>query len=210
MKRSGIYQIINRINGKRYIGSAACFQQRFSMHRLRLRRGEHHSPHLQASWNKYGEFAFKFAPLLVCSRAALLMYEQRLIDAYTPEYNVCPTAASWLGHKHTPESCARMSASRTGKKLSSEHVANMSRVRKGKKLSPERIAALVNARLGKPLSAETRAKISQSRLGKKLPPEVCAKMSASRTGKKLPPRSPETLARMSKAQTARWARVRFS
>jgi predicted GIY-YIG superfamily endonuclease len=35
----GIYEIANRVNGKRYIGSAAFFNKRWSQHRGLLRRG---------------------------------------------------------------------------------------------------------------------------------------------------------------------------
>jgi hypothetical protein len=54
---TGVYQIINLTNGKRYIGSAANkrgFDQRWSIHRTLLFQGKHHSSKLQNAWNKYG------------------------------------------------------------------------------------------------------------------------------------------------------------
>jgi DNA adenine methylase len=59
----GIYEIANRVNGKRYIGSAAYFNKRWSQHRHQLRRGTHHCAHLQRAWTKYGESEFVFRVL---------------------------------------------------------------------------------------------------------------------------------------------------
>ena len=57
---SGIYQIINEVNQKRYIGSSSDVTRRFFMHKSLLRRGKHPNKHLQSSWNKHGENFFKF------------------------------------------------------------------------------------------------------------------------------------------------------
>ena len=48
------------MNGKKYVGSAVNFKRRRRKHRKSLRKGTHHSPHLQNAWNKYGEDNFKF------------------------------------------------------------------------------------------------------------------------------------------------------
>lgn len=66
--QSGIYEIVNTVNGKRYIGSAKKFKIRWSKHVSALRLCKHHSRHLQAAWNKYGEAAFKFLPILTCQQ----------------------------------------------------------------------------------------------------------------------------------------------
>jgi len=55
---SGIYRIVNRINGKFYIGSAANLKGRKKNHFEKLNANVHPSKHLQASWNKYGRDAF--------------------------------------------------------------------------------------------------------------------------------------------------------
>jgi len=55
-----IYRITNMANGKFYIGSADSFARREWQHKYALRRNEHKNPHLQASWNKYGEEMFVF------------------------------------------------------------------------------------------------------------------------------------------------------
>lgn len=60
MKGKFIYKIINAVNGKFYVGSTTNTRERFRTHRNRLRNNKHHSKHLQAAWNKYGEQAFVF------------------------------------------------------------------------------------------------------------------------------------------------------
>ncbi len=60
MKGQFIYKIINTANGKFYVGSTTNTRERFRTHRTRLRNNKHHSKHLQAAWNKYGESTFVF------------------------------------------------------------------------------------------------------------------------------------------------------
>lgn len=59
----GIYQIKNLITSKVYVGSSKNIYKRWQDHRRNLRLNKHHSPYLQASWNKYGEDCFKFSIL---------------------------------------------------------------------------------------------------------------------------------------------------
>jgi group I intron endonuclease len=60
MKGQFIYKIINTVNGKFYVGSTTNTRERFRTHRNKLRRNKHHTKHLQAAWNKYGESMFVF------------------------------------------------------------------------------------------------------------------------------------------------------
>lgn len=64
---SGVYQIYNTVNGKRYIGSSIHIEQRFKEHLRNLRANKHVNAHLQSAWNKYGEHSFvdvKYYPSL--------------------------------------------------------------------------------------------------------------------------------------------------
>jgi len=58
--KSGIYEILNLENNKRYIGQSVNITSRWSQHRSSLRKGIHGNTYLQSSWNKYGEQAFVF------------------------------------------------------------------------------------------------------------------------------------------------------
>ena len=102
--KSGVYEIVCRITGKRYIGSSATLGKRKESHLYSLRRGRHHSVKLQRAWDKYGEDSFVFNVLLICSKQMLLVYEQILIDAYSAVkrgYNIAMKAGSRAGVKHS-------------------------------------------------------------------------------------------------------------
>ncbi len=61
----GIYRILNLINNKSYVGSAVSIMLRFSVHKTLLKKNKHFNKHLQASYNKYGIYNFKFEILEV-------------------------------------------------------------------------------------------------------------------------------------------------
>lgn len=57
---TGIYKIVNKINGKHYVGSSINIDKRWSGHRYLLINNKHENQHLQNAWNKYGEDTFEF------------------------------------------------------------------------------------------------------------------------------------------------------
>ena len=59
-KKQGIYQILNLINNKCYVGSSIDILHRFSWHRNMLRKSKHSNKHLEHAWIKYGENNFVF------------------------------------------------------------------------------------------------------------------------------------------------------
>ena len=83
---SGIYKITNTSNGKFYIGSAVSIKSRWRVHRCQLRRGCHHSPHLQRAWDRLGERAFEFSVIEYVEKDKLLEVEQKYLDMLKP-YN---------------------------------------------------------------------------------------------------------------------------
>lgn len=129
---SGVYEIVNLIDGRRYVGSTANASSRWSKHRLYLRRGTHHSRYLQNAWRKHGEASFSFRLLLVCSPEDLLFFEQRALDRLAPEYNVTRTAGSIRGVKRTPEFCAALGARKRGVSPSLETRAKIAAALRGK------------------------------------------------------------------------------
>lgn len=84
-----IYQILNKVNGKFYIGSTKDWYTRKSQHLQHLTRDKSPSKILQNSWNKYGESSFEFVVLEVVEiQDQLIEREQHYIDILKPEFNV--------------------------------------------------------------------------------------------------------------------------
>lgn len=158
----GIYQIVNIVNGKKYIGSTVKFKQRWYRHKMMLKNGSHHAKQLQNSWNKHGENAFKFEILLTCKREELIEHEQAFIDKYKPEYNICPIAQSSRGRITTDETKEKLAAIRRGYVLPKKVREKISHSHKGKKMPP--------------ISNEHRKKLSIAATGRKHTEESRAKM----------------------------------
>lgn len=187
-KQSGIYEIINTANGKRYIGQSQNMKERWAAHRWHLRRGEHHCQPLQHTWNKYGEGAFKFLPILTCQLSMLDFYEQQLLDRARPEYNVCPVAGSCRGTKHTPERRALLLGNTfsLGFKHPPEFGQAISERNKGRIQSKDHVAKSAAARTGGKRSDAARRNMSVSHVGTTRSPESRAKQAATNTGRKFP------------------------
>ncbi len=60
-RKCGVYQIVNQINGKIYVGSTyRTFQRRWREHVSNLKNNCHDNAHLQAAWNLHGQDNFLF------------------------------------------------------------------------------------------------------------------------------------------------------
>jgi group I intron endonuclease len=138
----GIYRIVNRENGRIYIGSTINLKQRFYSHRKDLRAGRHHSGRLQNAFNKYGEQQFLFEPLILCAKSDLLMYEQVLIDEFKPFYNIAKVAGSRLGVPTSSEARKKQSDKKLGTRLSERHKDNIRRGLRGQPKSDDHKVAL--------------------------------------------------------------------
>lgn len=106
-KNQGVYIIKNKINGKIYVGSTAdTFDRRWKNHRKKLREGKHHSKHLQASWNKYGEENFEFKVLEVTEDNQCRKREGYYISLYNscnPKFGYNEAKVDLNGHTHISE-----------------------------------------------------------------------------------------------------------
>lgn len=121
----GIYKIRNTINGKIYVGSSKELLSRWRHHVNSLKRGDHHSRHLQRAWDKYGEHSFKFEIIEYTEESMLVEREQYYLDTLNPcdrhiGYNVAPTAESPLGITRTEETKRKLREINLGKKLSED------------------------------------------------------------------------------------------
>lgn len=128
---SGIYRITNTLNGHTYIGSAENIRRRWNKHRSDLRKGIHHSGHLQNAFNKYGEEYFEFSVILFCDNNELIYNEQMWMDKLNPEYNMRPIAESSLGIKRSAETRAKIGKWHKGKTISKEQKEKMSSMVRG-------------------------------------------------------------------------------
>ena len=166
-KQSGVYIITNTVNGNRYIGSSTDLRGRWIQHRSELRHNHHANVHLQGAWNMYGESAFEFSVLLLCSEGDTFLNEQQCLDSMKPEYNICTSVvACMLGRDFTEEHRHKMSIAKKGKPLSEEHKRNMSEAHKNRP----------------PVSEETKLKISKANKGVIITEEQRLKLSKAKTG----------------------------
>jgi group I intron endonuclease len=191
LKEAGIYQILNKINGKRYIGSAVDVRRRWRLHCSELHRHIHCNPHLQAAWELYGRKNFAFSVLeYVPDVERLLEREQHYLDLLSPEYNIALVAGSQLGLVRSEEARQRMSRAQRNRTQysektlralnwkgkvrgpqSEEHRRKLSEVRKGRVVSGATRQKLSAALKGHAVSEETRRKISEGKKSQALSDE---------------------------------------
>lgn len=76
---TGIYEIINIITNKSYIGSAKNIENRWKRHLKDLKNNKHHNIYLQRSFNKWGESYFKLKILELCNENELLIKENNYL-----------------------------------------------------------------------------------------------------------------------------------
>ena len=223
-KITGIYKIVNTVNGHKYVGSGMSIKGRWRTHLHYLKQNKHHSPYLQRAWNKYGEKSFEFIIIEECepTKEVLLDREQFWIDelhAYGETgYNGTPKAANSLGYKHTAESREKMKETNKGRPPMSEEMKEFHRqrmigntfsvgntTRKGVKCTPEQIEKNRQAHIGIFPSEEARKNMSKAQKGKKMSDEARAKISAGLRGKTLSPESIEKRTASLKANRDKFA-----
>lgn len=88
-KTSGIYLILNLINGRYYIGSAIDLKKRWTNHLSGLRRNSHANSFLQRDYNKCGAAAFSFIVIKKVSEDIILLEEQKFLDLFWDNMNKC-------------------------------------------------------------------------------------------------------------------------
>lgn len=179
MGKAGIYRWTNKLNGKSYIGSSVNLSNRLKQYYgKRLLKCQHVSLIYQALL-KYGHSNFTLEILEYCkSTVDVIVKEQYYIDLFKPEYNICKTAGSPLGRKHSEEAKQKIAASRLGSKHSEETKAMMSKAAVGREFSDVTRDKLRESRIGKKHSAETLSKLIAAKLGIERSEETKAKIKA--------------------------------
>ena len=209
---SGVYAIEHRPSGRLYVGSSVKIKSRWASHLCDLRKGKHHSRHLQSAWNKYGESAFAFRVLLWCDPQSRFKYEQACIEAFdvvSNGFNCTPVAGSRFGSKHTEETKKKLSHIGKGRPHTESQKAAISKALIGNKNN-----------LGKKQSEKQRNQTKERMignafgLGKKMPESFLKALSARNIGNtygkvnKGKPKSEEAKAAMRVAQKKRWENYR--
>jgi group I intron endonuclease len=189
MKVAGVYCFLNKINFKRYIGSAVNIDRRIKYHKSLLKTNKHSNIKFQRAVNKWGIDNFEIIVLEeVYDINVLRDREQHFIDFYnscSEGYNLAPNAKGLLGFKHSQESKNKMSETMKVIAGTKESRDRMSKALKGRIISKEWRDKLRKANLGKKLSEETKAKMSIAQKGKKMSLESIEKMRKANKGKKL-------------------------
>ena len=164
--KSCIYEIINTKTQDKYIGSTVNFISRKSRHFTNLENNQHENKHLQSAYNKYGKDNFRFNIILFCDKNNLLLYEQNILDAWKPEYNICKIAGNCLGVKRSKEVIEKKKLSRSGYKPSEETRRKISETKKGNHLSEKHKKALSISHINYIMPESQKQKISESNKGK--------------------------------------------
>ena len=171
----GIYKIINKTNGKYYVGSSKNIsgrKGRFYSHKHNLKSNKHYNHYLQRSWNKYGEDGFEFLIVEEVPEENLLMTEQKYLDLAKTEPDKCYNTRFIAG------------GGDMGKEIYALRSKKYSWYNKG----------VDNPQYGKPLLEETKKKMSLAKkglydgdkhplYGKKRSKETLEKMRNSMLGK---------------------------
>lgn len=167
--------MLNKVDGKCYIGSTNCIRTRIMTHLRDLRKNNHGNQRLQTAWNSYGEESFVFELMEKCQddRLMLMEREQHYMDTNVSDYNVCKHANM---SQHSQESKDKIRSALTGKKKTDTHRIAMSASRVGRP----------SGRKGKvyDIPDNTRSRMGDTWRGKTLPEETRIKMSNTRKGRK--------------------------
>lgn len=166
----GIYEIVNTVNGKRYVGSSIDIESRWNAHLRELRRGTHHAHHLQHSFNKYGEEMFTMRCIIACEREQLIPLEQAELDSGY-DYNSSPTAGNTLGMKFSDEARERIRQNRLNRIKDGDdlrnHMLMMSKMPKSdlwKKNMSQRMSSMTRSKSWIQSMEKSRAELSKEKV----------------------------------------------
>ena len=164
MKTSGIYKIVNKGNGKYYVGSSVGIEFRWKAHISSLKRNVHKSPKLQAAWNKYGMDNFIFMTIETCEPNTDITQriEQKYLDIAKTEQLCCYNTtfiayAPMLGRKHS-----RKTRNLISKMVNKGYLEGKMRWNKGKKLTDEHKKRVSEARIRLQIKPSRRQRRLQS------------------------------------------------
>lgn len=77
-----IYKIVNKVNGKIYVGQTITLGERIQKHIRELNANTHHNKLLLYDWVKYGQESFSFEVVTECEIAELYKLEEYYINKF--------------------------------------------------------------------------------------------------------------------------------
>lgn len=109
--KSGIYMFVNKVNGKRYVGSSLDLSKRFKNYlNFSYLLYKKESMNIKKALVSYGFINFELVILEYCEPSVLLEREQYYLDTLKPEYNILSTAGSTAGVKHSEATISKLKA----------------------------------------------------------------------------------------------------
>jgi len=184
-KISGIYKIINKTNGKYYVGRAKnIVGRRWREHLIELIKNNHYNYHLQKSWNKYGKENFDFVIVEEIPSDRLVMTEQKYLDIAKMEKEKCyNTSFIADGVEFTNEVRKKISDKLMGNKNGMGHeVTEDMRKRISESQRGKKCPQKGNNKAGKKFSDEHKRKLSESHKGHIPTEETKQKLRERMTG----------------------------
>lgn len=171
---TGIYRLVNMVNGKTYIGLSANIERRWIEHRTP--RNMRKQTSLARALRKYGCENFRMEVIEECDNSKLSEREMFWIATLKPEYNRTDGGIGPRGF--TVSQSVRKKLSIAGRRQwDAMTTEQQERVKKFQLTGPGK---------GHPVSDEVRNKIRTALLGRKDTPEVRLRKSLALTGKHRP------------------------
>lgn len=127
-----VYEIINKVNGKKYIGCTSNFNKRKTLHKSKLNNNIHNNLHLQSAWNKYGCNNFEFSIIeILNNKESMFELEEDLIDHFSEKfYNLHKGGCGGITWNKSSSNASliinKISKTHKGKPKSKEHKAKLS------------------------------------------------------------------------------------
>ena len=154
-----IYKIINKINGKIYVGkTTTSIKQRMASHKRA-------DTVIGKAIRKHGWENFSVEVLEECDTNEQINEREKFwivtLNCKTPNgYNRSDGGDGATGCSCSDETRAKLSAASKGRKKTPEHCSKIAAAERGKKQTPEAKAKIAVAHVGKSLTTETKAKLS--------------------------------------------------
>ena len=117
INKSGVYRLVNNINGESYVGSSINLTNRFRRYyNINYIKGKIliDNSRIYRALLEYNHSNFNLEILEYCNNKSLINREQYYMDSLKPVYNICKIAGSMLGFKHSVKTLEKFKNRDTG------------------------------------------------------------------------------------------------